>query len=147
MVIGLHPFNMNFALPGYTSGVFSSARFTAGFIASVTGHRTAGRNVKPFASAQGLSAEIPTGGGPGCINGTAPPGDPTVIRFLFLQVPAGCFSKEVTVILLKPPFTEIVQLMRFALPDGGNRQPAAAFTAAAAGSGPQHRGNAIHIIQ
>jgi hypothetical protein len=49
-------------------------------------------------------------------------------------VPAGRIGKEQAVSFLKTPFPEIVHLVRFALADGHDREPAAAFTAAAAGT-------------
>jgi hypothetical protein len=50
-------------------------------------------------------------------------------------VPAGSIGKEKAVSFLQAPFTKVMQLVGFALPDEDNRKPAAALTAAGAGAG------------
>jgi hypothetical protein len=60
-------------------------------------------------------------------------------------VPAGSICKEQTISFLKTPFAEVMHLVGFALADENNREPAAAFTAAAAGAGCQGRGGGYHL--
>jgi hypothetical protein len=50
------------------------------------------------------------------------------------QVPAGSIGKEETVSFHETPFTEVVELVGFALPDEDDRKPAAALATAAAGA-------------
>jgi hypothetical protein len=50
-------------------------------------------------------------------------------------VTAWCIGNEIAIRFLQPPFPEIVELVGLALPDKGNREPAAALPAAAAGAG------------
>jgi hypothetical protein len=49
-------------------------------------------------------------------------------------MPAGSIGKEKAIRFPETPFTEVLQLVRFALPDKRYGKPAAAFTAAAAGA-------------
>lgn len=92
------------------------------------------RNVIPFPAAQGLAAEVPARGRPCVIDCTSPRCAPAVSRVVPAQVPAGSIDKEETVCFLKTPFTEVMELVRFALPDQDNRKPAAALATAAAGA-------------
>ena len=98
-------------------------------------HRTAFRNIIPLPASQGLAAEVPAGGGPLLVNGTAPFPDSAAIRLIFAQVLARGVNKEVTVRFLQPPLAEVMQLVGFALPDGDEREPAAALATVAAGAG------------
>lgn len=50
-------------------------------------------------------------------------------------MPARRVDEEVTACFPEPPLPEVMQLMGFALPDNRERQPPAALTAAAAGTG------------
>jgi len=54
-------------------------------------------------------------------------------------VPAGRICKEEAVSFFEAPFPEIMHLVWFALADERDREPAAAFTAAAAGTGWRSR--------
>jgi hypothetical protein len=96
-------------------------------------HRASFRHVIPLSAAQGFPAEIPAGGRPGFINGTAPFPDAVAIRLLFAQVPARGIGKEITVRLLQPPLAEVMELVGFVLPYEHEREPAAALAAMAAG--------------
>jgi hypothetical protein len=59
-------------------------------------------------------------------------------------VPAGGIGKEKAVSFPEAPFTKVMQLVGFALPDEDNRKPAAALTAAAAGAGCRGRLGGFH---
>jgi len=59
-------------------------------------------------------------------------------------VPAGGIDKEIAFRLVETPLAEVVQLVGFALPDQGYREPAAALAATAAGAGGRMRGSGIH---
>jgi hypothetical protein len=63
---------------------------------------------------------------------------------LLVQVTAGSICKEQAVCFLKTPFPEVMHLVGFALADKNDREPAAAFTAAAAGAGCQSRWGWFH---
>ena len=74
----------------------------------------------------------------------SPTSGPPGIRFFLAQVPAGGIGKEKAVSFLQAPFSKVMQLVGFALPDEDNRKPAAALTAAAAGAGYQGRLGGFH---
>jgi hypothetical protein len=63
-----------------------------------------------------------------------------------VQVLAGSINKEKSVRFFETPFTEVEQLVGFALPDKDNRKPAAALTASAAGAGFRGRLGGFHTI-
>jgi len=98
-------------------------------------HRTSFRHIIPLPATQWFPAEVPAGSRPGLVNGTAPFPDSAAIRLLFAQVPARGIGKEITVRFLQAPLAEVMQLVGFALPDENEREPSAAFAAAAAGTG------------
>lgn len=92
-------------------------------------------HVIPFPAAQRLPAKIPAGGRTCLVNSTTPSRNTARVRFFFLQVPAGGVGQENPVGLPEPPFAEVMQLVRFALPYRNDGKPAAALAAAAAGAG------------
>jgi len=96
---------------------------------AVRRHRAAFRHKIPFAPAQGLSAEVTAGGRPLFIDDASPSQGSAAVGFLFLQVPARGIGKEHAPRFLQAAFAEIVQLVGFALPDQGDREPAAALAA------------------
>jgi hypothetical protein len=98
-------------------------------------HRAAGRDVKPFPATQSPAAEIPAGGRPGVVDGTAPRLHRIAIRHHFFEVLARGRCKKIPGIFKEPTGTEIVELVGFALLDRDQRQPAATFSAAVAGAG------------
>jgi len=100
----------------------------------ITRYCTSFRNKIPLPAAQGLTAEVATGGRPGIVNGTAPLPDTTAIRLLFAQVPAWGIGKEIAACFEKPPLAEVMQLVGLALPHGDKREPTAALATAAAGA-------------
>jgi hypothetical protein len=61
-----------------------------------------------------------------------------------MQVLAWSIGKEISVRFFETPFTEVEQLVGFALPDKDNRKPAAALTASAAGAGFRGRLGGFH---
>jgi hypothetical protein len=61
-----------------------------------------------------------------------------------VQVLAWSISKEISIRFFQTPFTEVEQLMGFALPDKDNRKPAAALTTSAAGARFWCRLNGFH---
>jgi hypothetical protein len=61
-----------------------------------------------------------------------------------VQVLAWSINKEKSVRFFETPFTEVEQLVGFALPDKDNRKPAAALTASAAGATFQCRLGGFH---
>jgi len=111
-----------------------------------TRHRTSFGNVIPLSAAQGLAAEVPAGGRAGVVDGTAPLPGPAFVRLILPQVPARGIYKEKAARFLKPPFTEVLELVGFALVDGDKGEPAAAFSAAAAGAGRKDRFCGFHCI-
>jgi hypothetical protein len=123
----------------------SGAGFLAFFRLPATGHRTPFRYIIPFPAAQNFPAEITTGGRPFLIDSAAPLRNAAAIRLLFSQVPAWRIGKELAVCFLKTPLAEVVQLVGFALPDEGKREPATAFAAPAAGAGDRRDGMRFHI--
>jgi hypothetical protein len=63
-----------------------------------------------------------------------------------VQVLAGRINKEKSIRFFETPFTEVVQLVGFALPDKNNRKPAAALTASAADAWFRCRPGGFHTI-
>jgi hypothetical protein len=61
-----------------------------------------------------------------------------------VQVLAWSIGKEKSVRFFETPFTEVKQLVRFALPDKDYRKPAAALTASAAGASFRCRLGGFH---
>ena len=114
--------------------------------ATIPCKRASLRHIIPFPAAQGLPAEVPARGRPCVIDCASPRYDPAVSGLLPAQVPAGSIGKEETVSFLKTPFTEVMELVRFALPDQDNRKPAAALATAAAGAVPWGRRGRSHRI-
>ncbi len=111
---------------------------------SVACHRTTLGNVIAFPATQGPAAEVPAGGRPPVVDSTPPLPDPAAIRLLFTQVPARGIGKEKAVRFLKTAFAEVLQLVRLALADENNREPATTLTAAAAGAGCRGRSGGFH---
>jgi hypothetical protein len=97
-------------------------------------HRAAFGNEITLPAAQGPAAEVPAGGRAVFVDGTGPLPDPFVISLLHVKVPAGGIGKEKTVRFPEAPLTEVLQLVGFALPDKSDGEPAAALTAATAGT-------------
>jgi hypothetical protein len=62
-----------------------------------------------------------------------------------VQVLAWSIGKEKSVRFFETPFTEVEQLVGFALPDKDNRKPATALTASAAGACFWCRLSGFHI--
>lgn len=81
-----------------------------------------------------MAAEIPAGGRPGVVDGTTPLNNPVPVRLILLQVPARSICKKISPLFFQAALPEIMQLVGLTLPDEDKREPAAARTAAAAGT-------------
>jgi len=122
---------------GYISGSRSGENLIGKFSFSsllLTGHCASFGNVISLPAAQGLAAEVPAGSRAGIVDGTAPLPFPAFVRLVLAQVPARGIDKEKAARFLKTPFTEVLQLVGFALGDRDKGEPAAAFPTAAAGT-------------
>jgi hypothetical protein len=109
-----------------------------------TRHRASFRNIIPFPAAQGLTAEVAAGGRTGVVDGTAPLPHPFFVRLFLAQVPARDIGKEHAICFFKTPFTEVMQLVGFALVHRYKGEPAAALPTAAAGAGCGGRSGGFH---
>ena len=105
------------------------------FLLPGCGHGAPFRNIIPLPATQGFPAEVPTGSRSFLVDGTTPFPDAASVGILFAQVLAGGVGKKITVGFLKAPFTEVMQIVGFALTDRYYGEPAAAFAATAAGAG------------
>ena len=103
-------------------------------LGSRSGHRASFRHIIPFPAAQGPAAEIPAGCRPCLIDGTAPLLYATAVGLFLTKVTARRTGQEIPPGFLQATLPEVMDLVGFALPDKSDRKPAAAFTAAAAGT-------------
>jgi hypothetical protein len=97
-------------------------------------HCAAERYKVPFPTAQHLSAEVPASGGSFFIDSAAPFPDSAAVRLFSVEVPARRIGKKISTLLLQSTLTEVLELVGFALPYKGDREPPAALATAAAGA-------------
>jgi hypothetical protein len=106
------------------------SRLTTAF----TRHCAPFRDVIPFPATQGPATEVTAAGRSSVVDSTTPRSDSAAVRLLLVQVLARSIGKEISIRFFETPFTEVEQLVGFALPDKDNRKPAAALSASAAGA-------------
>jgi hypothetical protein len=125
-------FPMHFRLFRFRNGIFllHISRITTAF----TRHCAPFRNIVSLPATQGPATEVPAGRRPPVVDITTPLFDSAAVRLLLVQVLAWCIYKEKSIRFFETPFTEVEQLVGFALPDKDNRKPAAALSASAARS-------------